>query len=86
MAVFFGTIDYKGWCKHTEWLKVYGMNSIAAYMLASCISFNCIGYSLFHGLEQFLGDYYQAWIAVVNAAIIYGILWMMYQKKIFLKV
>jgi hypothetical protein len=55
-------------------------------MLASCISFNCIGYSLFHGLEQFLGDYYQAWIAVVNAVIIYGILWMMYQKKIFLKV
>ena len=86
MAVFFWTIDHKGWCKHTEWLKVYGMNSIAAYMLASCISFNCIGYSLFHGLEQFLGDYYQAWIAVVNAAIIYGILWMMYQKKIFLKV
>ena len=86
MAVFFWTIDHKGWCKHTEWLKVYGMNSIAAYMLASCISFNCIGYSLFHGLEQFLGDYYQAWIAVVNAVIIYGILWMMYQKKIFLKV
>jgi hypothetical protein len=74
MAVFFWTIDYKDWCKHTEWLKVYGMNSIAAYMLSSCTSFDCTGFSLFHRLEQFLGDYYQTWIVVVNAVTIYGIL------------
>lgn len=86
MGLFYYLIDYKGWKQHTSWLKVYGMNSITAYMLAMCVNFSCIGHSLFHGLEQFMGDYYQTWIAVVNAAIIYGILWIMYQKKIFLKV
>lgn len=86
MGLFYYLIDYKGWKQHTSWLKVYGMNSITAYMLAMCVNFSCIGHSLFHGLEQFMGDYYQTWIAVVNAAIIYGILWIMYQKKLFLKV
>ena len=50
MALFYYIIDYKGWKKHTEWLKVYGMNSIVAYMLAMCVNFSCIGHSLFHGL------------------------------------
>lgn len=86
MGLFYYLIDYKGWKKHISWLKVYGMNSITAYMLAMCVNFSCIGHSLFHGLEQFMGDFYQAWIAVVNAVIIYGILWIMYQKNIFLKV
>ena len=86
MALFYYIIDYKGWKKYTGWLRIYGMNSIVAYMLASCINFSCIGHSLFHGLEQFMGTYYQAWIAIVNAGIIYAILWIMYRQKIFLKV
>jgi predicted acyltransferase len=86
MAVFYWAIDCKGWRKHTEWLKVYGMNSIVAYMLAQCISFSSIGRSLFHGLEQYVGDYYPVLIACSNAAIIYLILWILYRHKIFLKV
>jgi predicted acyltransferase len=86
MAIFYWAIDCKGWRKHTEWLKVYGMNSIVAYMLASCISFSCIGRSLLHGLEQYVGDYYPVLIACSNAAIIYLILWILYRQKVFLKV
>ena len=86
MALFYYIIDYKGWKKYSGWLKVYGMNSIVAYMLASCINFSCIGQSLFHGLEQYLGAYYPVLISITNACIIYGILWFMYQRKIFLKV
>lgn len=86
MALFYYMVDYKGWRKHTGWLKVYGMNSIAAYMLAMCVNFSCIGHSLFHGLEQFLGAYYQVLIAISNAAIVYFILWLMYKRQIFLKV
>ena len=41
MALFYYLIDYKGWKKHGEWLKVYGMNSIMAYMLTMCINFTC---------------------------------------------
>lgn len=86
MALFYYIIDYKGWKKPFEWLKVYGMNSIVAYMLASCFNFGCIGQSLFHGLEQYFGTYYPVLISITNACIIYTILWMMYQRKIFLKV
>ena len=86
MALFYYIIDYKGWKKYTEWLKVYGMNSIVAYMLAMCVNFSCIGHSLFHGLEQYMGVYYQVWITLSNAVIVYLILWWMYKKNIYLRV
>ena len=86
MALFYYIVDYKGWKKYTQWLKVYGMNSIVAYMLAMCVNFSCIGHSLFHGLEQYLGEYYQVLLSISNAAIIYAILYYMYKKQIFLRV
>ena len=86
MALFYYVIDYKGWKKHTGWLKVYGMNSIVAYMLAMCVNFSCIGHSLFHGLEPYMGVYYQVLITASNAVMVYLILWEMYKRKIFLRV
>jgi len=86
MALFYYIIDYKGWKKHTGWLKVYGMNSIVAYMLAMCVNFSCISHSIFHGLEQHMGAYYQVLITASNAVIVYLILWEMYKRKIFLRV
>lgn len=86
MGLFYYWIDYKGHRRNITWLKVYGMNSIVAYMLANVISFRCIGTSLFHGLEQYIGNYYPALIAVSNALIIYVILWLLYKRNIFLKV
>ena len=77
---------YRGRRKHITWLKVYGMNSIVAYMLANVVSFRCIGTSLFHGLEQYIGNYYPVLIAASNALIIYVILWLLYKRNIFLKV
>jgi len=86
MALFYYIIDYKGWKKHTGWLKVYGMNSIVAYMLAMCVNFSCISHSIFHGLEQHMGAYYQVLITASNAVIVYLILLEMYKRKIFLRV
>jgi predicted acyltransferase len=86
MALFYYWIDYKCRRKYTVWLKVYGMNSIAAYMLAMTIHFSSIGRSLFFGLEKYIGAYYPVLIAIANAGIIYGILWIMYKKGIFLRV
>ena len=86
MALFYYIVDYKGWKKYTQWLKVYGMNSIVAYMLAMCVNFSCIGHSLFHGLEQYLGEDYQVLLSISNAAIIYAILYYMFKKQIFLRV
>lgn len=86
MGLFYYWIDYKGHRSGITWLKVYGMNSIVAYMLANVIDFRCVGNSLFYGLEQYLGDYYGFLMALWNVTVIFVILWVMYKRKIFLKV
>ena len=86
MALFYWLIDYKGHNHHIGWLKVYGMNSIVAYMLATCVNFSSVSRSLFYGLQQYVGDFYPALIALGNASIVYLILWMMYRQKVFLKI
>ncbi|CCZ81653.1 putative uncharacterized protein [Odoribacter laneus CAG:561] len=86
MGLFYYWIDYKGHRSGITWLKVYGMNSILAYMLANVIDFRCIGQSLLYGLQPYMGSYYSFLITLWNVAAIYVILWMMYKRGIFLKV
>ncbi|MDR1402161.1 MAG: DUF5009 domain-containing protein [Tannerellaceae bacterium] len=86
MAAFYYWIDYKGRRKNITWLKVYGMNSITAYMLANIINFRCIGESLFYGLQPLLGNFYPVLPALVNVSVIYLILWLMYKRNLFLKI
>ena len=86
MALFYWLIDYKGCNRRIGWLKVYGMNSIVAYMLATCVNFSSVSRSLLYGLQQYVGDFYSALIALSNAAIVYFILWVMYRQRVFLKI
>lgn len=86
MALFYYLIDYKGWKKYSGWLKVYGMNSIVAYMLTMCVNFSCIGHSLLHGLQPYMGEYYAVVLTLSNVGIIYFILWELYKRKLFLRV
>lgn len=66
MGLFYYWIDYKGHRSGITWLKVYGMNSIVAYMLANVVNFRCIGESLFYGLEQYMGSYYSFLMTLWN--------------------
>lgn len=86
MAVFYYLIDCRNHRKGIGWLKIYGMNSITAYMLASCIQFSCIGRSLLYGFEAFTGSFYPVLIAVSNSVLIYLLLYLLYRNKWFLKV
>lgn len=86
MGLFYYWIDYKGHRSGITWLKVYGMNSIVAYMLANVVNFRCIGESLFYGLEQYMGSYYSFLIMLWNIGAVYVIIWFMYKRGIFLKV
>ena len=86
MAPFYWAVDYKGYRKHTNWLKIYGTNSIVAYMLFSCIDFDGVSHSLLFGLKPYVGNFYPALIAAADAIIIYQILRQLYHKQIFLKV
>lgn len=86
MGLFYYWIDYKGHRSGITWLKVYGMNSIVAYMLANVVNFRCIGGSLFYGLEQYMGSYYSFLMTLWNIGAVYVIIWFMYKRGIFLKV
>lgn len=86
MGIAYYFVDCKGYVRQTEWLKVYGMNSIAAYMLTQLINFRGVANSLLYGLEQYIGDWYAALLTLCQVGTIYLILWVMYRKKIFLKV
>ena len=85
LGITYYFVDYKGRRGGIEWLKVYGMNSIAAYMLTQIVNFRGVAHSLFYGLEQYMGDWYQLLLTASQVGTIYLILYVMYRKKIFLK-
>lgn len=86
LALFYWWIDVKGHKRGLQWLQYYGCNAIAAYLLGSLISFRSIADSLFHGLEQYMGEHYPILLTAGNSLIIFGILAVLYRQKIFLKV
>ena len=80
-------IDYKGYRRGLTLFKVYGMNSIAAYMMPKFIKMRAISTALLFGTAQYLGDdWYALLIAFVNVVLSYLLLYYMYKHKIFLKV
>ena len=85
-ALFYWWIDCRGHSRHLTLLKVYGMNSITAYVVSHVISFKSVSRSLFFGLEQYVGDYYDFIIRLGNVAILFLILFVLYRNKIFLRV
>lgn len=86
MAVFYYIIDCKGYSKGLNWLKIYGMNAITAYLLGEVINFRSIVSSVSYGLQPKLGEYYGAWLTFGNFLILFFILRVMYRHKIFLKI
>lgn len=86
MALFYYWIDYKGHTRGLNWLKIYGMNSITAYLLGEVVNFRCIAASVSYGLEQYLGNYYQVWLTFANYFILFLLLRAMYKCSLFFKV
>lgn len=89
MALFYYLIDYKGYRRGTEWLRIIGMNSIVAYILSvevGVFDFTCITHSLFFGMEQYIGaEWYHLLLVFSDIVIVYGILYWMYRHRVFLK-
>lgn len=90
MAFFYYAIDCKGRLKQLNWLKIYGMNSIFAYVVSMSVNFRSIPESVFYGLKQYLliggVNYYPLLINFSQYAIIFALLAFMFKQKIFLKV
>ncbi len=86
MALFYYVVDYKGWSKGLNWLKIYGMNSIVAYTVGMVVNFRSAAHSLLWGLEKYTGDYYSAILTFANFLILFFILRLMYRWRIFVKI
>ena len=78
-------VDVWGKRKGLEWLKYFGMNSIAAYCIGEVINFSSVSRSLLHGFEHITGDYYPLVITAANVTILFLILRLMFKRGIFLK-
>ena len=85
-GLFYYWIDVKGRGNGLRWLKVYGMNSIAAYLLGEVINFRCIAHSVSYGLQNHFGDFYSVWLTAMNFLILYVILCAMSRLNIYLKI
>lgn len=80
-------IDYKGYRRGLTLFKVYGMNSIAAYMMPKFVKTRAILSGLLAFLPFVIGEEWAGFaIRVADAVVIYLILYYMYKRKIFLKV
>lgn len=80
-------IDYKGYRKGLTLFKVYGMNSIAAYMLPKFVKVRAVLAGLLYWLAFCIGDEWCAMVVTVaNVAVQYYLLYYMYKREIFLKV
>lgn len=86
MALSYYIVDYKGWSKGLNWLKIYGMNSIVAYTLGMVVNFRSAAHSLLWGLEKYTGDYYSAILTFANFLILFLILQLMYKLRVFVKI
>ena len=86
MALFYYLVDYRGWSKGLNWLKIYGMKSIVAYTLGEVVSFRSVANSLLWGFEQYMGDYYGALLTFANFMILFLILNYMYKMRVFVKI
>lgn len=86
MALAYYVVDCRGYVRGLEWLKIYGTNSIAAYLLGECVDFRCVAASLSYGLERYLGAYYAVWLTFANYLIVFLILRWLYRQRIFLKI
>ena len=83
-AFTYDLVDVRGWHRGADWLKIYGMNAITAYCIGEVVRFTSVSESLLHGFGSL--PCYPVIIAFADAAILFGILAVMYKHKVFLKV
>lgn len=88
LAVFYYIVDYKQKSYGLEWLKIFGMNSIAAYLLFEVIHSPLNGFMnhFLYGFKQYTLQYYPLLLNMASCGVIFALLMVMYRKRLFLKV
>ena len=88
IALFYLIIDVWGWKKWAFFFIVIGMNSITIYMFqAGIINFQSSAEFFFGGIIKSFGENWQPLIAAIGyTTVCWVFLYILYKKKIFLKV
>jgi predicted acyltransferase len=87
LATFYWILDIKGYSKWAFFFYVFGVNSIAIYMMAHLFDFRLIGNILVGGLSSLFSSNVQAFIQAVTAMMVmWLIMYYMYCKKTFIKI
>ena len=86
LALCYYVIDVRGWRRGSGWLKVFGMNSIAAYMLGEWLNLRSVAHQFLYGLEPHVGEWYPILLTTGHVFLVWGILYALYRNKIFLRI
>ncbi|MDI9401903.1 MAG: DUF5009 domain-containing protein [Verrucomicrobiota bacterium] len=86
MATTYYLVDGVKWRFGLMWLKIYGMNSILAYMLYHTLEISSLTRYWLHGLRQYTGDYYPFFTEFAKVMLIFAILRYCYKRSVFLRV
>jgi predicted acyltransferase len=87
LGVFYFIIDVREYKKWAFFFVVFGVNSIAVYMMAHLFDFRLIGNILVGGISSLFSPEVEAFIKAVTAmAVMWLIMYYMYVKKTFIKV
>jgi predicted acyltransferase len=87
LASFYLIIDVWGYSKWAFFFTVFGVNSIAIYMMAHLFDFSLIGNILVGGLSSLFAPNVQDFIQAIAAMLVmWLIVYWMYRKKTFIKI
>ena len=86
LSLFYLVIDVWKFSKGTLFFTVIGANSILIYMAPRFFDFKYTNEQLFGGILNLAGEYRTLLLAVTVLAIKWSLLYLLYRKKVFLKV
>lgn len=87
LAAFYLVIDVLGHARWAFFFIVFGVNSIAIYMMAHLFDFRLIGNILVGGVSSLFAAPVQAFIQACAAMMVmWGIMYYLYRKKTFIKI
>ena len=86
LALFYLVIDVLKWQKWSFYFRVIGLNSIFVYLLTRFINFNSVVSNLF-GWTSIISEETARFISSVGyLSVVWGVLYYMYKKEIFMRV
>jgi predicted acyltransferase len=85
LAAFYFLVEIRGYRRWCSAFIVIGSNAIFAYVSSHVFDFRMIGRVFVGGLEQYVGPWYQFALALGGFLVLYVLLKVMYDRKVFVK-